>query len=40
MSKPKDFNRDAELVWGCVPVDWRWAIQTEVYKEYKKLNKL
>ena len=34
MNKPKDFNKHAELIWGCIPIDWQWAIQTSVYKDY------
>ena len=34
--KPKDFNRDAELIWGGVPTDIEWALNTSVYKDFLK----
>ena len=36
--KPKDFNRDAELIWGGVPTDIEWALNTSVYKNLNANN--
>jgi methionyl-tRNA synthetase len=31
--KPSDYKKISELAFGGIPIDWEWAIETEIYKK-------
>jgi hypothetical protein len=33
MKKPDNYKEICLTIWGCVPIDWEWAIQTRIFKE-------
>ncbi len=33
MSKPKNYKDICLTIWGCIPIDWKWAIQTQIFKQ-------
>lgn len=40
MSNNMCFRDIAYNVWGCVPIDRNWAINTLVFKSYLELNNI
>ena len=34
--KPKNYNELSYILWGAIIVDWEWAINTQVWKQYEE----
>lgn len=35
-NKPNNYKKVCILAFGCIPIDWVWAIETEIYKKIEK----